>query len=167
MAKEATTSGSKLTGQLGQDMQGGILYRGQRSTSTGVITTTEIGVVRLDGCALKAGRGYSVMVSMINMSSTVVDDDIIAVVRYSTSGAATNASTILDYARGQTADTTHTPKRGILGFIFPSADATYSFWLGARRVAGAGNVSIVASDAVLHIVVRDEGDDPGDTGVVI
>jgi hypothetical protein len=164
---EQALAGLRLTTQVGTDIQTGVIARGQRSTSTAAITTTETGLLRLDNVALRGGRGYGVWVSPANMASTVANDDIIMPIRYSTSGAATTASTLLDYTRGETGDTTHVPKRSILAFIFPGSDATYSFLLAMRRVAGTGNVSLIASDATLHMVVFDMGSAPTDTGVVI
>lgn len=163
-------------GNLGDDVDSalntvdikGVVARARRSTPTGNITTTETGVLRLDGISVRQGRFYQICTSNLNMDTSVANDIGICVIRVSTSGAATTSSTQIAYVRQFIDDASRSNVAPENCFYVPSADATLSVLLSAQRVAGTGNLVVFASSVeMLDLTVIDLGPDPGDTGVVI
>lgn len=146
----------------------GALARGRRITSSGNITTTETGLLRVDNVPVYAGRLYRVLTSNLNIDSSG-DNDVAAVrIRASTSGAATITSTIIGYRRDTIDNNSQSNVLPINCFWSPSADGTASFILTLIRQAGAGNLILFGSSTdICDMVISDEGLDPGDTGVVI
>lgn len=145
-----------------------VVARGRRTTATGNITTTETGVLRLDNIPVYAGRLYRISTSNINMDTSVADDVGTCRIRISTSGAATTSSTQIANIRQVIDNATSSNIVPLNTFYAPSSDATLSVLLSAVRVSGTGNLLIFCSGTdILDMVVTDEGDDPGDSGVVI
>lgn len=146
----------------------GVLARGRRITSTGNITTTETGVLRLDNIPVVAGVAYAIIVSEINMDTSVANDIASSKFRVSTSGAATTASTQIAQIRNTIDDA---GQSNILSgsFIYPSSSSgTLSILMSLVRVQGTGNITIFASAVdILDMTVICLGTDPGDSGVVI
>lgn len=144
------------------------IARGRRTTATGNITTTETGVLRLDGIPVFSGRLYRISTSNINMDTSVPNDIGVCRIRVSTSGAATTSSTQIANIRQTIDDASKSNIVPLNTFYVPSADGTLSVLLSAVRDSGTGNLVVFCSGTdILDMVVTDEGEDPGDTGVVI
>lgn len=143
-----------------------VLARGRRTTNTAAVTTTETGVLRVDGVPVLANRAYLVMLPSINMDSSVTGDLITASIRVSTSGAATTASTRIGMLRN--VDPGTSPVFSTFAYFFPTADGTASFLLSFVRTTGTGNVFMFYSATdYLDMIVAGYGLAPADTGVVI
>lgn len=146
----------------------GVIARGRRTTSTGNVTTTETGVLRVDNIPVYAGRIYKINTSNANMDTSVDNDVGRLAVRYSTSGAATTSSTLGNQWRNTIDNNSQSNAEDLTMFYAPAADATLSVLLTLLRQAGTGNIIIFGSSSdVLDLVIEDLGLDPGDTGVVI
>lgn len=146
----------------------GVIKRGRRTTSTGNITTTETGVLRVDSIPVYAGRLYRISTSNMNMDTSVDNDVARAAFRYSTSGSATTSSTLGNYMRCTIDNASQSNVLNLTMFYVPSADGTLSVLLTLLRQAGTGNIIMFCSSTdILDLVVEDVGLDPGDTGVVI
>lgn len=163
----AALATSMISGAFTSTPQGQVA-RGRRTTATGNITTTETGVLRLDGIPIFAGRAYRISTSNINMDTSVAGDIASARIRISTSGTATTASTQIVQLRNTIDDVANSDVLTLNATHFPAADATLSVLLSAVRVAGTGNIVVFCSGTeILDLVVTDEGLAPSDTGVVI
>lgn len=157
-----------VTTDIVNNVAQGVIKRGRRITSTGNITTTETGVLRVDSIPVYAGRLYKISTSNINIDSSVDNDVARAGIRVSTSGTATTSSTLIGYVRYTLDNNVQSNVHGVTCFYTPSADGTLSVLLTLLRQAGSGNIIIFggASD-ICDLVIEDMGLDPGDTGVVI
>ena len=145
---------------------GRVLYR-HRRTSNSSSTTTEAGVIRLDGCVLKLGRLYIVRTGPIASDGDTAANYIGARLRGSNSGTATTASTQLNESKFKQADATAPEKiPACESIIVPtSTTETWSFLVSVVAFAGTPNVTIQASaTAPLDLFVIDCGPDPGSTG---
>lgn len=160
----AITSGSKARpsdlGAGGAKPQG-ILARGNRTTSSST-TTTEVGVLRVDNIPIVAGRAYPVWTCGLYLISSVASDLPEAKVRYSTSGVATTASTILAKGEDQVTSGTQPVSTIAQGVYVATVTGTLSLILTVSRSAGTGSVSIFGTS---ELFISDAGVDPGDTGV--
>jgi len=157
-------------GAAWKGMPTGIIARHRRTTSsTG--TTSEVGVVRLDGIPLKAGRRYRVSTNKLGFNSTVTGDTMVARLRMNTAGNATTSSGIMvgGEAQFEEVDSAWHGSDEVVAYYNPSSDVTASILLTAGRVSGTGTVTILAngSETVIELIVEDLGDDPGSTGVNI
>lgn len=154
----AVASGSPIIAADGLRMLNRATGRGNRTTTkTGITTTSPI--LRVDNQALKAGGLYVILASGMRGDSSTNTDIEIPSIRYSSSGAATTASTLL--VKGEFGD----PYTGLLIGVLPvAADATYSFLLCHERF-GAGTVQLFAEGNGINMVIIDLAADPGDTGV--
>lgn len=147
---------------------GGVVARGRRTSATGNVTTVETGVLRLDGISVKAGRAYRISTSNLNLDTSVSNDIAAAILRISTSGAATTGSTQICQMRNTIDDAANSNVMPLSAFYYPAAAATLSVLLSIVRVSGTGNIILFASTVeILDLVVTDEGTDPGNTGVVL
>lgn len=161
-------SGDKPSAQEMTDAtRAGIVARGRRTTSS-ASTTSEIGVLRLDGIALRAGRIYRIWTPPLASVSSLSGDNPGARLRYATSGAATTSSTILTTGVGYQSSFAAVAQSLVAKYV-PAADQTVSLILTAVRIGGSGNVSIVtnAGNPDVEVIVEDTGRDVGDTGVVL
>ena len=146
----------------------GVIKRGRRTTSTGNVTTTETGVLRVDSIPVYAGRLYKISTSNINIDTSVDNDVARAAIRVSTSGNATTSSTLIGYVRNTIDNNSQSNVHNITCFYAPAADATLSVLLTLLRQAGTGNIIVFGGAAdICDLVIEDMGIDPGDTGVVI
>lgn len=121
------------------DLFTGVAGYGQRtSTSSGSASSTSVAVLRVDNVIGQQGRGIWVGYSCSPDSATL-SDQVRGEVRYSTSGAATIASTILpgSWTFAQVVG----GSRHFMTLYIPPADATYSFLLTVARSTGASTVS--------------------------
>lgn len=146
----------------------GIIARGRRTTSTGNVTTTETGALRVDNIPVYAGRVYRISTSNINMDTSVDNDAARAAIRYTTSGTATTSSTLGNYMRCTIDSASQSNVHNLIMYYAPSADGTLSILLTLLRQAGTGNIIFFCSGTdIMDLVVEDLGIDPGDTGTVI
>jgi hypothetical protein len=142
--------------------------RGIRTTNS-TTTTTEVGVLRLDGITVTLGRLYLIETSTLVLSSTVANDVLRCPLRASTAGAAGTGSTQVGMAQATMPNTTN-PGPGLVArcLYVPGATGTLSVLLSVARQQGTGNVSILAASTFpIQLWVHDMGPDPGDTGVSI
>jgi hypothetical protein len=149
-----------------------IVARGRRTTSTGSITTTETGALRLDNIPVVGGKIYRISTSAVNLDTSVAND--IGSVRFrvayspTTGTAATIASTLVGFIRNTIDDAGSSNVIPASCFYMPSADGYISVLVSAIRNAGTGNLIIFAAvSEPFDLVIEFGGDDPGDTGVVI
>lgn len=146
-----------------------IVKRGRRTTSTGNVTTTETGVLRIDNIPVLAGRWYQISTGPLNMDGSV-DNDIGKVqIRASQSGAATTASTLIGYMRQTIDSAAQSNVVNLNAWYLAPSDGTLSVILTLIRQTGTGNIIIFCSTSgdILDMVVQFAGNDPGDTGVVL
>ena len=90
LADSAETALDTLQGQVPT-----LLARGSRATNGTATTGTEQGFLRLDDIPIVSGQAYRIWTTPLIFNSSVAGDTIQAVLRASTSGAATTTSTQL------------------------------------------------------------------------
>lgn len=156
-------SGEKITSA--KLNRGLILGRARRdSNSSNAASSTEVGVLRLDGLTFKADYLYRISLTC-HPASTVSTDVPQTTLRYSTSGAASTSSTVIPGGRGYSDTANPMTLECFLGL---GADSTVSILLTIARNSGSGNNFLFADGTRLTtFVVRGEGIDPGDNGVDI
>lgn len=143
----------------------GEVYRTYRGSAAGPTSgATELAILRLDSMSLLIDRSYKIVASALRWDSDGATH-FKWNMRYSTSGAATTSSTVLTRSE-QTEDvSTGAP---LIGWIRPSASATYSVLISLVRTSGTGTATTTADDENdLQLVVFDEGYAVEDTGTVI
>lgn len=153
--------------RLGQAAQ-----RGRRIiTSTGVTSTTDIGVLRLDDLAVTSGVLYVVMTCPLALDSSVANDEIGARIRYTTDGSTpTVASPILPGSQVAYRQVdVNVPEHKIICTTYtPAGNETLSLLLCVRRIAGTGTGNLFADGTdLIQLLVFTLGSDPGDSGVDI
>lgn len=149
-----------------------VVARGRRITSSGTITTTETGVLRLDNIPVQAGKIYRISTSGINMDTTVAGDVAACRFRLAFGVAPGNLSSTsaaqigqLRLAQDNAAQSNIAPGQA---FYVATADGYISVLMSVVRMAGTGNIVVFASGSeILDLTVEYGGDDPGDTGVEI
>lgn len=141
-----------------------VIARGQRLTDS-TANAAEQGVLRLDNISLTSGWIYAIYASG-QLTSTVGSDQAQAIVRYSTSGAATTSSTLLVQDGNGVYSAINAPFTTV-GFYVPGSNQTLSVLLSSVRQAGTGNVSMRGSVTPTRLWVACCGVDPGDSGVSI
>ena len=149
-----------------------IIARGQRTTATAAITTTETGVIRLDDVPVRNGYCYEITVDNINIDTSVANDIGIVRMRYvfaaSAGSTATTTSTQLNTWRNTIDDATNSNVLPWVNHYFATADGFLSILFSLQRQAGTGNlIWFCSATDVCNVVVKDIGSDPGNTGVVI
>lgn len=138
-----------------------LVARGSRSSASSPSTGTEIGVLRIDGVRLKAGRSYWITSSSLLLNSSVSDDEVRARLRVATGGdTATTSST--EIALGMVADTPTSAT--VAAPRFPASDEELSILLTVQRTGGSGNAVVEAVAGGTHIFVHDTGPDLGNIG---
>lgn len=150
-------------------LQGAVIARGRRTTSSSGATTTPVGVLRLDSVPVVAGRIYTIHLSPLIFSSTVASDLINADLRIALGATATNTTpgytSLVEGARSGGGS------QFTVGFEvdYPAATTgNLSILLTVVRAAGTGTVSLMASTSIpLSMWVKDAGLDPGNTGVAL
>jgi hypothetical protein len=149
-----------------------LVSRGRRTTATGNITTTETGVLRLDDVAVRSGWAYEIFTNNINLDTSVANDIAAARLRVAFSASpgtsATTSSTQIQQMRNTIDDATNSNIIPMNALYLPGSTGYLSVLLSAIRVAGSGNIVVFASGTdTLELMVRELGEDPGDSGVVI
>jgi hypothetical protein len=156
-----------------EGLQQTVIKRGRRITSTGNITTTETGFLRLDNIPVQAGRIYQINTANINVDTSVANDiaDVPLRVAFSatTGTVATTASAKIGHLRETIDDPTQSNVLPMNAFYVAPSDGYISLLLSLVRVnATGGNLIIFASSTeILDLVVQYAGSDPGDTGVIL
>jgi hypothetical protein len=167
----AFTSGEVLTAaNLNQAVQK-LVARGRRTTPSSIAnSTTNVAVLRLDDIPIKGGYAYRVICPGLAMRSTVADDVMEVVIRYTTDGSTpTTSSAILPGASARSPTLT-TGSNSLTTTseteYVPASDETLSLLMCIARLTGTGNVSLFAdgSGYVIDMKVYCDGPDVGDTG---
>jgi hypothetical protein len=150
------------------DAKKGIIARGRRTSSTGNVTTTETGFLRIDNIPVVSGRAYRIMTNGINLDTDTSNDVGTVRLRASTSGTATTSSTLLSYFRNTIDNNSQSNIIPLSGMFIAGSTGNLSVLLSVQRQAGSGNLVIfcTATD-YLDFWVEDMGVAPSDTGVVI
>lgn len=160
-------AGQRITAARLNALPKGIIARGQRTTSSSS-TTTEVGVLRIDGVPVVAGRSYKVWTSPLAVHSSAANDVVRARIRINAAGTATTSSTQLAITQDIVPNTAHPPAPGISGRYDPGSSGTLSVLLTVGRQTGTGNVDILSGAGLeIELVVEDIGLAVGDTGVDI
>lgn len=172
MATDPTTLRTiKASETLTMIRAGRCIARGKRVTnSTG--TTTEQGVLRLDGVPVKTGRLYRIYTNFISVDSSVANDVISGKLRYTTDGTnATTSSTLLSSTQHLQANATAGEHILVDEDYTPGSDVNLSILLTCSRAVGSGTVAFLGGSTgnppPISLYVVDMGEDPGDTGVDI
>ena len=168
MATYAT--GQRWTASVAENLlnaTGKVIARGERTTaSSSTSGTTEAGVLRIDGITLTSGFVYLVTTGNMRYDMTVATDRIKANLRWSSSGSATNASTLLGQWENVPAADLNSGGT-VVGYIYPSSTFTNaSVRLSIVRASGTGTFQAMADTGHgIQLMVIALGEDPGDTGV--
>ena len=147
-----------------------VIARGRRVT-TSAGTTTIVGIMRLDDKPVLAGRTYKISAGPIQLDSSVANDHIRGLIKYTTDGSTpTTASATLPGAvtEGQQDNIAFGETRTIETTYTPAADETLSLLLCVQRINGTGTVTLVGSaDFDFEMKIENAGEDVGDTGTDI
>lgn len=144
---------------------GTVLAEAWRTTNSTTTTTTEIGVLRMDGLVVPAGQQVDVCADNLMLTSTANEEGIVARFRMAVGSTATVSSTLKQELRQQTV-TAQGQASGVLRFTYtPAATETLSIILTVLRVAGTGNVSINTIDGRIYFDAKAGGKSPANTGV--
>lgn len=148
----------------------GLAVRGKRTTSSST-TTTEVGVLRVDGIPLTAGHVYRVSSGTLLLDTSTNNDAVDARIRYDNTGAsATTSSTTMPGAlfRVRLADNAVAESGIIVCTYTPASNETLSILLTVGRFSGAGNENIFGDGtATIEIFCEDYGTDSGNVGISI
>lgn len=142
----------------------GIIKRGRRITSSAVAASaTAAGVLRVDSIPLLANRSYTITTGTLHPTSSGTTDTIRSEIRFSTTGAATTASTVLPGLQSFTAFGSTTL---LEAEYIPATNQTLSILLCVARFSGTGNCQFYADGTrITELRVIDNGVDVTDTGV--
>lgn len=146
---------------------GKLAYRGERTTaSSSTSAATETGVLRIDGMTLTAGYAYLVTTGNMRYDLTVATDRVKANLRYSSSGSATNSSSLIGQWENVPAADLNSGG-AVVGWIYPSSTVTNaSVRLSIVRASGTGTFQAMADTGHgIQLLVIAFGEDPGDTGI--
>lgn len=138
------------------------IARGRR-TSDKTAITSEVGVLRLDDVPILGGRLYRVQLDSMRMSTVAAT--VTARFRYTTDGSTpTTASTGL--AAFIYANSTAAESFAMSRIYAPSVDETLSVLFTLQSTASIATAN-ASADSPIDLLILDEGEDPGDTGVDI
>jgi len=149
------------------------IKRGRRNTSTGNVTTTETGILRIDNVPVRAGSIYQISTGELNLDTDVVGTIGTAKARAfyqaTTGGVCTVANgTQFGLFRAYQDDATQSNVGNLSCVYIATADGYISVLLTIVRQGGTGNVVAFASSGEpLDLFIQYGGSDPGDTGVVL
>jgi hypothetical protein len=145
-----------------------ILARGKRVTDSST-TTTEVGVLRLDGIPVVSGQAYRVDLSPVSLDSSVVNDAVQARCRFAIGSTATTSSTQISQPLQAVVGSIAVVAWPGLWTINAPSTGLLSVLISVARQSGTGNARMLrglgAGDMTL--IVSNMGVDPGDTGVSI
>jgi len=145
----------------------GLVGYGSRATNS-TTTGTEIGVLRVDDIPVKLGRAYLIAVPTVHAQGNAAA--VVAVrLRITTDGSdAGTGSTELRFV--QTTMLTGTPDQPVeIAHLYkPASDHLLSVLLTVGKVAGSGNVGLIAASTKnIDLCIHDVGLAVADTGVDI
>lgn len=152
------------------DQPAGLIKKHLRGTGGSItgVSTTETGYIRIDSIPIRNGYTYEVVAPRCVMTATVVGTTAIARLRGSTSGNATNASTLLDGGEIRSTaapDTSNVPEMPLIGYWDATTTGTLSVILTVVRAQGTGTVGLFASSAnVAPLLIKEIGVTPADSG---
>jgi hypothetical protein len=160
-------------GQYVDRLSKSVIGWGQRITASST-TTSEVGVLRVDGLAIKAGDIYHFWSSPLILRSDTAGTEVVANLRINVSGVAvigsTQLTTAFDIAGGTWPANTNAMTQQI-NFLYQSAsDQVASLLITVAKFNGAdaGNVLINAGASIpIQLVCEWIGADPGNTGVAV
>lgn len=144
----------------------GVRAWGNRPTASAG-TTTEVGVVRLDGIAITAGRMYRIYTGPLALYSNATGDTVAGNIRTSTAGAASTSSPLLGrpLSFNATGTSTSFPESRPLTQVYTATvTGTLSVLLTVSRTQGTGSASIQSG---CDLWVEDISSAVGDTGIDI
>lgn len=154
-------------------VEGRTLSRGNRTTTKATAgASAEIGYLRIDNLACKAGHLYRVTASNLRFVETIASGSnfkfnlrINAVASPGAGVAATTSSTpIIGRSEGAVSAQSLAPA---IGYRASAVNETVSVLLSFFRTSGGTGVGTIqgTDDQGIHLVWEDLGTDPGDTGV--
>lgn len=145
--------------------------RGGRATSGTATAAVEKTYLRVDNIPIVSGQAYRIWTTPMLINGTVAGDTIQAILRGSTSGAATTSSTQLTYANGvlKSASSLVQPSLSLQVLYVASTTGTLSVLLSYIRIGGTGNVFLDAAATLPAQINVDAYNDaaPSDTGVAL
>jgi hypothetical protein len=143
-------------------------YHRRTSAITGV-TTTETGYVRVDNVPMRDGYTYLVILPVVNVVPSAVDNVGRVNIRANASGTATTSSLIIGSCReGNATSASFTNYGPAIGFYRSTADGSLSVLVSIVRQSGAGSVGIFASSTdPFDILVYELGASIADSGTDI
>lgn len=144
-----------------------IVARGRRVTAS-TTTTTEQSVMRIDDAQLYAGYLYRVVLNETGIDSSVANDVIRAIIRYTTDGSTpTTASTTLTIGQELQVNASQQATISCSAFYAPGAsDVQFSALLTVARTTGTGSVGMLAGGGApgpIDFYIENMGLDVGDT----
>lgn len=147
-------------------LPGTVIARGRRVTSS-TAAAAEQSVLRVDAIPVKSGRLYWIATGSLALDTTVSADSGRCLLRYDNTGAsATTASTVLTVSPTYCGNNAQQDAVQIGVFYAPASDETLSILLTTARLAGTGNISLLAAaTSPIDLYVMDCSVDPGDSGV--
>lgn len=147
----------------------GVLRRGRRTTNASVAgaAPSETPVLRVDNIPAKAGHFLKVTTSNVPIDVANANAGVAAVVRWSSTGPATVASTEFGAWQVTVPATNEPPVLHLTAFYpVPLIDQTLSILLSCVHNQGIGNVTMLGSTTLpIDLIIEDMGVDVGDTGV--
>lgn len=140
--------------------------RGSRVTSPPT-TTTEVGVLRLDGVSVLSGHAYTIRTGTLSPVSSIANDYVGIKIRYTSDGTtATTSSTVLQTVQLRITGAGGGEEASIAVTYNPAANQTLSLLLCVSRVSGTGNITFNAgATSPMELWIDHDGVDPGDTGI--
>ena len=172
MIMHVPPQGNYIIGVVGDQVPWpmGVIIRGTRTTNSSV-TTSEIGVLRLDNVPVFAGRLYEIAANNIEVDSTVNNDGIRGTIRYTTNGTqADTTSTTLTISQAVQVNAAHGEHISVSGFYVPTDNQLLSIILTVARSTGSGSVSMLAGTGLpgaIDLIVEDHGPDSGNRGILL
>lgn len=137
------------------------------NTSTG---TTRIPVLRLDDIPIVANRLYTICTNSTQIDGATNNDTLVIEILSTTDGSTpTITSSLLPGAASEVPQpNAASPVWGqIVTRYIPGSDETLSLLLTVKHGIGTGAMGLLANgtSSIIEMLVIDQGEDPGDTGV--
>ncbi len=150
-----------------------VIARGRRITAKTGITTTEVGIIRLDNIPVVSGYMYRIGSSGINADITSAgpaasDETFTFVCRAELGATATTASASLGRIRFTVNSISQGPIIPMTTFYYAGATGTLSVLITGFRQSGTQTYQAFADASnPIDLTVEYAGVDPGDTGVSV
>lgn len=142
--------------------------RTKRETSSST-TTTEVGVLQLEGVKVLGGHSYTIATSSLLPVSSVANDYVGMKIRYTSDGStATTSSTQLHGVQTRITGASGNETSILVVTYNPTADEVLSILLSVSRVSGTGNAALTgAATTPIELWIDHDGIDPGNTGLAL